>query len=345
MHFKEKFFASLLLCVVIVSSFTFTKRIEKQPEKINKAAWMRHTKYGIMVHYLEQLQNEQQPWNQGKKTNWDSCVNDFNVNLFAKQMHDMGAGYVIFTTQQGSKYFCMPNTAFESISGYKRGEATAHRDLILDLSSALNRYGIKLILYVTGDGTSRDMKSSVALQNPVLKQKQNGNKFLVTETWVNNWSKVLNSISLQYGNKVAGWWVDGAYPFIGYNNALLGVLSKNLKAGNPNSIVAFNPSPKNEPVYYSKWDDYTAGEINDPKFLPPVNGKVKGIQWHQLSYLGSKWQKPDIRFKSDSLINYINHINANHGVITLEVCLLRNGSIAANQYNFMKSISSHINKR
>ncbi len=335
---------SLLFFVMLLSSFVF---INAHPHKVqsNKADWMRHTKYGVLVHYLEQLQNEQQPWNQGFKTSWDSCVNSFDVDLFAKQMNDIGAGYVIFTVYQGTKYMCIPNVTLEKSTGYARGLATSNRDLVNDLYNALSRYNIRLILYVTGDGILRDSKAMNVFKNPMLQYKQNGNQFIATQTWVNNWATVLKDISMRYGNKVSGWWVDGTYRFHGFNDTLLGVLHDALKAGNPNSIVAFNASPQKKVIYYSKWDDYTAGEMDVLTDYPPQDGRINGAQWHEVSYLGSRWQRTDIRFNKDSLTNYINKVNNLHGVVTIEAALFRNGSMAPNQYEFLKQVGAGIKSR
>lgn len=311
----------------------------------NPAAWMRNAKFGILVHFLETSQNEREPWNMGKKTSWDSCVNDFNTNTFAEQMHELGVGYVIFTTQQATKYFCMPNPTFERMTGYKRGEATSHRDLIADLYQSLSKYHIRLMLYVTGDGTYKDDRSSVAMQNPILKWKQNGNKFIATPAFVSNWAKVLEDISLRYGTKISGWWVDGAYKFHGYNDDLLSVLKKALKAGNPKAIVGFNPGPQRYVTYWTKTDDYTAGEMYKLQDLPRTYGLEKGKQFHIVSFLGKNWQQPDIRFTKDSLTTYINKVNSMGGVVTLDVALLRNGSLATNQFNFLKKVSEDIKAR
>jgi len=334
---------SLFIAVYIV--LVGVNSIGQSTENKNKGNWMRHAKFGIFVHYMETSQNEREPFNMGKKTSWDSCVDDFDVNVFANQMHDLQIGYVIFTVYQGSKYMCIPNETFERVSGYKRGEATSHRDLVGDLSVALRKYNIKLMLYVTGDGTYKDHQSSIAFDNPIIHLKQTANKFTVTPVWVNNWSKVLQEMSMRYGRKVSGWWVDGAFKFHGYNDSLLGILYHALTAGNSKSIVGFNSSPQGKVSNYSKWDDYTAGEMYSLKDLPPPGGKLNGVQWHILSFLGKIWQSWDIRFTKDSLTNYINQCNNLGGAVTLDVCLLRNGSIYPDQLNFLKQVSQGIKER
>ena len=330
----------ILLFLFILAASLFTKASIAQQK--NSAQWLRKAKFGILVHYLNTSQNTKEPWNMGKQTSWDSCVNEFDVNLFAKQMNDIGAGYVIFTIYQGTKYMCIPNKTYEDMTGYKRGEATSNRDLVEDLYNALSKYNIRLMLYVTGDGTYKDNNVYKIFKSPMLNWVKNGNKFIVTPDWVNNWSAVLEDISLRYGKKVAGWWVDGAYSFHGYTDTTLGILCKALKAGNPKSIVAFNPSPKSKVSYYSMWDDYTAGEMYPMNSLPPANGKINGVQWHVVTFLGNNWQEPELRFSKSQVVDYITKCNAAGGAVTLDVCLLRNGSIDSTQYQFLKDVKQTI---
>jgi hypothetical protein len=295
-------------------------------------------KFGIFVHYLHGLQNSMQPWNQGKSTNWDDCVNDFNVKTFVKSLVAVKADYVIFTLQQIDRFFCIPNSYYENITGYKRGMATSHRDLINDLYNELSKHKIKLFLYITGDGPRADMVAARALKNSSARNKDG--KFIADKDWVNNWSKVLRSISLQYGNKVSGWWVDGCYGFVGYNAALLKPIYMALKAGNPNSIVALNGGPS-DLVSKNVIENYTAGESSALTDFPKTIYS-KNYKWHILSYLGSEWAKQGSRFSSEYLTNYIRKVNRLKGMVTIDVCLLRDGNIDPEQLkNLVKARSSY----
>ena len=327
-----------LLLLVISLNHTFAQT--------SSTDWMRHTKFGIMVHYLEQLQNGTPPLNMGKVTSWDSCVNDFDVHRFASQLNQLHAGYVIFTLFQGSRFICTPNVLFEKATGYARGQATSHRDLIMDLSNALQKYNIKLILYVTADGLFKDDKSNRVFQSPMLQYKQNGDKFIATDTFANNWAAVLREWSMRYKKRISGWWVDGAYKTHGYNDDLLERFYKALMAGNPNSIIAFNNAVHPKIETYSKWDSYTAGEMNGFDDLPPTGGKLDGKQWHILSFLGTDWASTAVKYNSPTyLIGYINRVNAQGGVATINVAVYRNGSIAPDQLAFLKQLNLGINSR
>lgn len=291
--------------------------------------------FGIFFHYLNGLQNSKAPWNQGKTTSWDECVNDLNVNRIADQVAQIGVDYVIITTEQIDKFMCLPNNTYESLTGYRRGEATSHRDVISELYYALHKKGIKLFLYVTGDGPRSDNKASLALNNPTSRATGNGS-FKADKIWVDSWSRVIRSISLQYRKKIAGWWFDGSYGFIGYNNALLKNYLVAAKSGNSSALVAFNFTGPRDAVTIDCIGDYTAGESNKFENLPGTEFRKTKVKWHILSFLGNAWAQPGVRYSVDYLSSYIRKVKAKNGMVTIDVCLLRDGTIDPEQFNFLK---------
>lgn len=303
----------------------------------HKTDWFKNAGYGIMVHYLNSLQNTKMPWNNNKITSWDSCVNAFDTNKFAHDVNATGAKYVIFTVQSNDEYFCAPNTTFERLTGFKRGTATSHRDLINDLHKSLSAYKINLMVYVTGNGPIKHFSAMESLTNNNFHNRVVNNAFQVSKSFVATWSKVLREFSLRYKDKVKGWWVDGAYSFIGYNDVLLGILASGLKSGNREAIIAFNPSPKDTVNYYSKHDDYTAGEMYNINSIP-TKRFIRGVQWHALTFLGFDWGQPNLRFTSNEVKTYITNCNKKGGVVTLDVCLLRNGSLDKTQLDFLHKL-------
>jgi hypothetical protein len=296
----------------------------------HKTEWFKNARYGVFVHYLNSLQNSSLPWNQGQKTSWDSCVNGFDVKKFAEEVKETGAGYVIFSLQQSDEFFCAPNSTFEKLTGLQRGYATSHRDLINNLYLALKQKNIQLLLYVTGNGPFKNWSAMERLTNHNFHNRVVNNAYQVNKQYVQTWSKVLAEFSVRYKDKVKGWWVDGAYPFIGYNDTLITILKNSLKSGNTKSIIAFNPSPKDTVSYYSKLDDYTAGEIYNYQAVPKSRF-IKGVQWHAATFLGKDWANPGLRFTDNDLYNYIYKCNANGGVVSLDICVLRDGSIDEGQ--------------
>ena len=118
-------------------------------------------KWGVFNHFLYAIQNDPNVANsRGIQTDWDTLVNGFDAGLLAENLHRVGAGYYVITVMQGTKYMIAPNAAFDAIAGTKPGEACSTRDLVADLATALDKYGIDLFLYFAGDGPEA-WKSSV----------------------------------------------------------------------------------------------------------------------------------------------------------------------------------------
>lgn len=285
--------------------------------------WFKSRKWGIFNHYLPD-QNSNYLRTKGKPfyASWNECVNNFDVDAYAKALNDTGCGYVIFTMGQGQKYWCAPNEAFNKITGYKTGEACTSRDLISDLIKALKVYGIPLFLYFTGDGPYIDEQAGERMGLRRLSIAEQ-----VGDLFIEHWCMVLREYSLRYGTDVKGWWIDGCYDFIGYNDKYLEKLRKAATAGNPDALVAFNNGTEkknyNNPkfarfydqsdcsirkmekiedalltglydaegymeteieVQYRAADNYTAGERTEFKDIP--SGKEMPCVWHILSFLG-----------------------------------------------------------
>ena len=120
--------------------------------------WFRDAGWGVFVHYLWDVQNVGGRENtQGKPaTNWNDLVNEFDTEKFAAQVKETGAPYVFFTMMQRTRYLIAPNATYDKLTGYRPGEACSTRDLVLDLHRSLEKRGIKLMLYWTGDGPRQD---------------------------------------------------------------------------------------------------------------------------------------------------------------------------------------------
>jgi F5/8 type C domain-containing protein/alpha-L-fucosidase-like protein len=297
--------------------------------------WLQQAGYGVFVHYLEDLQNNpQQIHSLGRRTSWDQCVREFDADRFAESMAEAGAGYVIFTMHQRTRFLIAPNTTFDRLTGYRPGEACATRDLVQDLYRALHAKHIPLMLYWTGDGPREDTKAAPAL----------GWKEPVPVEYVERWASVVKEYGERYGDKVAGWWVDGCYSFIGYDDQRLGILATALKAGNPRRIIALNPGVQDRVRAYSRYEDFTTGEQN--QFLDqPGSRWVDGEQWHILSFLGSgqsrigaAWAMPGVRYTKQELVDYIADVNRAGGVVSIDVLLFRDGDLDRSQLEVLRAL-------
>ncbi|HYK46220.1 MAG TPA: alpha-L-fucosidase [Parafilimonas sp.] len=319
-----KSFKFLIIVLTMISCAH--RNISAQPNESDKTFFTK-PRFGVIVHFLYQLQNENPEWNDGKKTSWDSCVNDFNVQKFANQLAEIKADYVIFTIHQKTQYMCIPNEAFEKITGLKRGEATSNIDLIAKLSRELQKRNIKLFLYIPGDGPY----GNTFLRDKFTYGFTPGGTLKINQNYLEKWTSVIKEISLRYKDKVTGWWVDGCDPSKGFNNAVFKQLEDAMKAGNPKALVAFNYAYDKSPYMDSSIGDYSAGEEYNLKYFPSKDSVVpQNKYWHISSFVGKSWTSSGIRFTDNYLSKYMSTC-LRSGSVTLGVAINRNGEIQRDQ--------------
>lgn len=327
-----------LVLLIIVSASTIIP-LFSEPFNPN-TDWFQKAGYGVFVHYLEDLQNNPETIHSlGKKTSWDECVREFDVERFADSMAQARAGYVIFTMHQRTKFLIAPNSTFDNLTGYKPGEACSTRDLVEDLYRALSKRKIPLMLYWTGDGPREDSRAAKAL----------GWADPIPVDYVKKWASVVREYGERYKDKVVGWWVDGCYRFIGYNEEKLKILADALKAGNPNRIIALNPGVEEKVSFYTVLDDYTCGEQNEFHDMPAQRW-INGVQWHILSFLGcggshigAAWAMPGTKYSKADLIEYISDVNRLGGVVSIDVMVYRDGALDRSQLEILKALRPGIN--
>lgn len=262
--------------------------------------WLRAARYGLFMHFLP-----------ADKTGLER-VQPFDVQALAEQVHAAGAGYLVLTLGQNSGFFNAPNAAYDRRTGYAPGERCAERDLPLDLARALAAKRIRLMLYLpcqTPNGDARAQRAFGLREGP---QDQP-----IDVEFAARWSEVIQEWSDRYGENVAGWWFDGAYDHVGFNEAIAAIYARAAKHGNPKAIVTFNPGVK--VIRHTEAEDYTAGELNDPFPNLPTARWVNGSQWHALTYLGSNWGQRDTRFAAERWASWVRAVTRQGGVVTLDV--------------------------
>ena len=204
-------------------------------------------------------------------------VETIDTDYIAQTLHEIGAGYFFITMMQLRAVLNAPNKAFDSITGYKPGEACSRRDLILDLYHSLHKYGIDLYVYYTGDGPLKDEKASAAFGLVQADLKKGGTG--VTRAFVEKWASVLEEYAVRYGDKVCGWWIDGCYRdaswcYYNYSDELLQIYYDAIKKGNPNAIVAFNNGVDHDLIKRNdSLSDFTAGEQVEA---------LRGMKWEAI---------------------------------------------------------------
>jgi hypothetical protein len=290
-----------------------------------RAEWLGEARFGIMTHYLAD-------WRQRTDgvpvsvESWNDLVDHFDVNQLAAQIASTGAKYHILTVGQNSGYYDAPNATYDRIAGQNPSHMS-RRDLIADMSAALAKRGIKLIVYLPSGAPNGDAKARDALE------WQNGMHANVE--FQRKWEQVIREWSRRWGTKVAGWWFDGCYwPNTMYRRSEppnFESFAAAARAGNPDSLVAFNPGVVRRLISLAPFEDYTAGEESDParvEILRTENGIVDGAQAHVLTYLGEHWGMGQPRFTSEQVVAFSRQFWRAGAAVTWDVPLQRNGTIA-----------------
>ncbi len=333
--------------------------------------WFANRKWGVFIHYLDSVQNGSGNYHNTKtyRTDWNECVEDLDTDLLARQLAEINAGYLIFTVMQGSRFLCAPNATYEALTGYARGEATSRRDLIGDLLNSLDKYGIPLFLYYTGDGPHKDPKAMLGLYGRETDIGPGAS--MVTPDFVEKWAAVMKEYALRYGSRISGWWVDGLYPAFEYTPELMQPYRDAAKAGNPDCLFSANYHgcfkygsdrlvnlPGIGDVIMADFyheiapptpvDDYTAGEVVSLDVYPTAQ-LTEGAQSHILSFLGipnhpvqvyDAWAARGCKYSIEYLMKYVKQVNTLGGVVSLDVCMYRDGRIDPEQMRVLKMLAS-----
>ncbi len=262
--------------------------------------WFRDARYGVFMHFL--------PGDaQGL-----ARVAEFDVAALAGQLEAMGARYFVLTLGQNSGYFNAPNAAYDRRTGYAAGERCAVRDLPLALWEALAPKGIRLMLYLPCQTPNQDRRAQKAfgLREGPADQP-------IDLAFARKWAEVIQEWSDRYGEKVAGWWFDGAYAHVRFNEEIAQVYAQAVKHGNPRAIVTFNPGVK--VIRWTHAEDYTAGELNEPFDSIPAARRLEGSQWHALTFLCSSWSGRETRYPAGRWASWVAAVVAKEGVVTLDM--------------------------
>lgn len=308
-------------------------------------------KWGVFNHYIYGVQNNpENAHSYGKQLPWDEHVKEFDTELLAKTLHEMGAGYYCITIMQGYKYMIAPNATFDKIAGTKPGEACSTRDLISDLYDYLSKYDIDLFLYFTGDG-------------PYINHPEGDNFGFVeprgegvTMEFVERWASVLEEYAVRYGDKVKGWWIDGTFDWLKYNDELMEPYYAACKKGNPDALVSFNNGGW-QYDHLKKWfykDDFLAGERNDLDLIPSQRF-YDGAQAHILAPIGlsqldidspkpytQSWGAFGLKHTKEYLADYLKRAHTAGAVVTFDMGVYRDGKFDPVQVEAIKYAAKNL---
>jgi hypothetical protein len=310
----------LLVAAVLMPSFLLHGQ--------DRAAWMKEAKWGVMTHYLADwiARGENMPGGKMTVSEWNNLVDHFDVEGLARQLESAGAGYYQITIGQNSGFYLSPNATYDKYVGVEPGKCS-RRDLVADLYTALSKRGIKLMVYLPAGAPAGDRVAMNALEwrNGPYRNREFQLK----------WEQVIREWSTRWGKKVSGWWFDGCYwPNTMYRTTEgpnFATFAAAARAGNPDSIVAFNPGVVYRLLSLTPHEDFTAGEIDQPDravMRRIADGKQDGAQAQVLSYLGEKWGMGSPRFPTEQVLAFTRKIADAGAVITWDTPVQRGGTFS-----------------
>lgn len=333
--------AFLLSITVILSAMVFP--MTASAERYDENASFMSGKYGIFLHYLSGKNGQ-------TYEEWNSSVNSFDVNGFAKTVYEIGASWVYLTLTQHDGRYCIPMPELEEMTGLDN--LGTDRDLVADLYPALARYGIRLMLYWIPGAPSGNSEMASALGAQNRAGENQGGDWLLNDAQVDNMSEIMTAVSARYGEKISGWWIDGCYDSVNFTAEYAAKEAAALRAGNPNAVVAFNNGTQDGDCRFSV-ESYTAGETCH--YLRLSQGDVftnysaegrysaNGYQKHFLTFLGDNWGKSNCYYDTDTLVAHCyDNILSKGAAITFDVGVSNAGAISTDQVNQIAALNLYM---
>ena len=300
-------------------------RVTARTQRLHDAKW------GVFNHFLGYDCETAEEWN--------AKVDSFDVTRLADQLEACGAGYYFITLMQSKRWMCAPNATFDRIAGTKPGEACSRRDLPADIARELAKRGIALYLYFPSEGPKGDRQCCRRLGYSAPYGTG------VTRPFVEKWASVLEEFSVRYGASVKGWWIASCErAFHHYNDDLLALYAQAARKGNPDALVASDGGAKPFYARYAASDDFTAGNFED--FFPVPPGRfIDGAQAHALIPLAAwaeghdpNWGGHGLKRPPEYIADYVSLVNANGGVVTIDVHVNPDGSWDPDQFEALKVV-------
>jgi hypothetical protein len=313
-----------------------------QTQDRHRADWMGKAQFGVMTHFLADWKSQDYNLEMSVEK-WNSLIDGFDVEALANQLQSVGASYYLISIGQNSGYYLSPNATYDKLTGIQPSKLS-HRDLVADLYTALSKRGIKLMVYLPSGAPNADKAAVAALQwrNGPYPNKEFQQK----------WEQIIREWSTRWGDKVSGWWFDGCFfPNSMYRSNQppnFESFAAAARAGNPNSALAFNPSVIYRLLSITPYEDYIAGEIDNPELASvrhEVDGKVDGTQIQMLSFLGEKWGRGKPRFTTEQAVNYTKKITDLGGAVTWDTPVELNGTISQPFLEQLSAIGKALNKQ
>ena len=327
-------------------------------KRSSRVEWFYQAKWGLFIHFLaESPGGNGSNWGDVSIESWNRKVDACDVEKLAAQLNELKVGYCFLTLGQNSGYICTPNATYDRLAG--RDSKTSRcslRDLVTDLYQALKKYDIPLMVYAPSHAPLPDAEVAIALKcvppwacmwslpsvQKALEPFRDSDPRI--RTFQRHWEAILREWSLRWGDNVHGWWFDGCYHADKLYNFSdepnFSSFAAAVRAGNPDSLIAWNPGVVYPPEVISSEEDYTSGETNEPDQTQCLGRWVGQAQFHVLSYLGETWGDPNIRFSATELAQVTRNITDHGGVVTWDAPFNHaDGSITQEAFTVLSEFS------
>jgi hypothetical protein len=296
--------------------------------------WLADSGYGLMFQWGG--------WGypqHGPQKPWPKMIDDFNVEAFADMCAEAGAAYVVWSATWMTYYFPAPIKAIEAILPGQ----TCSRDLIGEVAEALNKRGLRLILYYH---LGRWWAPHGIMQKGWAR---NGISDEDTRFFVDTFCAITTEAGLRYGKKLAGWLIDDGMIFY---PAPFERMGRALKAGNSDRLVSYSSyvMPR-----YTEFQDYFFGEANEkgnygssPKGGDGIiaAGPAKGLQGFACFILdGPDWgiYQPETKidpppFTKDQMAAVVKNALERKMALSFNLLMYEDGSVSPASLDMLKFV-------
>ena len=281
----------------------------------HRTDWMSAGKFGMMVHWIA-------PGPAPEKGEWVSDLNEavdrFDLDRFTAQFAATGADWLIFTIGQNSGYYAGPNATLDELAGPGH---CSRRHLVLELAQRVSQLGKRFVGHLPAEVNGQ----SEAIHRAFAWDPADQSEFQ------RRYCAFVRDYAVKFGALLHGWWFDGCY----FSDEMyrhpqppnFASFAAAARAGNPDSIVAFNPGVLYPIISLTAEEDYTAGEIVEVDRVECAGRWVDGAQFHMLSYLGPSWAQSPPRFSPEQVVAFTRGIVDKGGVVTWDVPIDAQGRI------------------
>jgi alpha-L-fucosidase len=308
------------------------------------ATWFRQARWGAFIHFLSKGAAEGETVD-----SWNRKVDGFDAKKLAEQLVAAKAKFFCLTIGQNSGFFLSPNQRYDELVG-RTPSRLSKRDLVADMIAALRGTDIRMMVYLPSHAPAQDRQ---AIEGLKCTPKWDGSQWCMfpgsyicvdgvddrLTAFQRHWEEIIAEWSRRWGREVHGWWFDGCYyadkMYRSKDEPNFASFAAATKAGNPDSLVAFNPGVKAPIICYTEHEDYTAGELCEAlpvDYVSPwsteYGATIDGAQRHHFTFLGRWWGDPQPRFPEELVVGYTKYVASRGGVMMWDVGTNPDGTIS-----------------